>query len=154
MRSDFLFWAATRYARRTVIRFILATPPEIVEKASASEQQRVQRTLQHILPVSPRRTGLLNDGSVTTTLPRYDLEHIAAPTLLISCKDDRFGTYDAAAYMAAHIPGARFLGYPSGGHLWVGHADEVAAAISGFLTKAFDAELSTAERIPPTHTGR
>jgi 2-hydroxy-6-oxonona-2,4-dienedioate hydrolase len=140
LRSDFLFWAATRFARRTVIGFILATPPEVVEHASASEQQRVQRTLDHILPVSPRRVGLLNDGSITTTLPRYDLERIAAPTLLISCKDDRFGTDDVAAYTAAQIPGAHFLGYPSGGHLWVGHAEEVAAEISSFLTKAFGAE--------------
>jgi pimeloyl-ACP methyl ester carboxylesterase len=140
LRSDFLFWAATRLARRIVIGAILATPPELVEHASASEQQRVQRTLEHILPLSPRRIGLLNDGVITSTLPRYDLEHIAAPTLVISCEDDRFGTYEIAAYTAAHIPGARFLGYPSGGHLWVGHAEEVAAEISGFLTKAFDAE--------------
>jgi pimeloyl-ACP methyl ester carboxylesterase len=140
MRSDFLFWAATRLARRTVIGFILATPPEVVEHASASEQQRVQRTLEHILPVSPRRVGLLNDGSITTTLPRYDLERIATSTLLISCKDDLFGTYDVAAYTAARIPRARLLGYPSGGHLWVGHAEEVTAEISGFLSKAFDAE--------------
>jgi 2-hydroxy-6-oxonona-2,4-dienedioate hydrolase len=137
LRSDFLFWAAERLSRRTVIEFILGTPPELVERASTSEQQRIQRTMDHILPVTPRRNGLLNDRSVTMTLPRFGLEHIAAPTLVISCKDDRYGTFDGAQYSAAHIPTARFLGYASGGHLWVGHADEVESEIATFLTQSF-----------------
>jgi len=60
LKSDFLFWAATRFARSTVTRAILATPPEVVENASADEQARIGKVLKHILPVSPRRLGLLN----------------------------------------------------------------------------------------------
>ena len=89
--------------------------------------------LDGILPVSLRRPGLLNDAAVTSTLPRYELERIAAPTLAISLEDDRFGTYDSARYTAAHIPGARFVGYPSGGHVWVGHQADVESAIAGLL---------------------
>ena len=46
-----------------------------------------------------------------------------------------FGTYDAARYTANHIPGARFVGYPSGGHLWVGHQQEVTREITQFLKR-------------------
>jgi len=53
--------------------------------------------------------------------------------LTISCADDLFGTYDGARYTADHIRGARFVGYPSGGHLWVGHQREVAHEIVSFL---------------------
>jgi len=133
LRSDFLFWATTRLARRTVIRAILATPPALVERASAEEQARVARVLEHILPVSPRRLGLLNDATVTSTLPRYELERIAVPTLIISLNDDLFGTFDGARYSAQHIPRARFVGYPTGGHLWVGRQKEVMSEIAGFL---------------------
>jgi pimeloyl-ACP methyl ester carboxylesterase len=133
LRSDYLFWAATRLARSTVIRAILATPPAVVENASASEQARIDKVLDSVLPVSPRRLGLLNDAAVIAALPRYELEQIAAPTLAISLADDLFGTYDAARYTAAHIPGARFIGYASGGHLWVGHQEEVMTEIAGFL---------------------
>lgn len=135
LQSDFLFWAAPRLARQTVIRAILATPPAVVESASADERARVAQVLDHVLPVSPRRLGLLNDAAVTSTLPRYELERIAAPTLVLSAADDLFGTYDGARYSAEHIPRARFIGYPSGGHLWVGHQQEVMSEIAAFLKK-------------------
>lgn len=31
-------------------------------------------------------------------------------------------------------PGARFIGYPGGGHRWVGHQQEVMSGIAMFLT--------------------
>jgi pimeloyl-ACP methyl ester carboxylesterase len=133
LRSDFLFWAAIRLARPTLIGAILATPPAVVEKASADEQARVQQMLEHVLPISPRRQGLVNDAAVTSTLPRYELERIQAPTLVMSVADDRFGTFDGARYTAEHIPRARFVGYPSGGHVWVGHQKEGSAEIVAFL---------------------
>jgi pimeloyl-ACP methyl ester carboxylesterase len=133
LKSDFLFWAAIRFARATVIRAILATPPAVVEDASADEQVRVDQVLEHILPVSPRRLGLLNDAAVTSALPRYELERITMPTLVISLADDLFGTFDGARYTAEHVPRARFIGYPSGGHVWVGHQQDVMDEIAAFL---------------------
>jgi 2-hydroxy-6-oxonona-2,4-dienedioate hydrolase len=135
LRSDFLFWAAPRISRATVLRAILATPPAVVETASASEQRRVDDMLRHILPVAPRRLGLLNDAAVTSTLPRYELERISVPTLAISAADDLFGTLDGARYTVEHVPGARLIAYPSGGHLWVGHHDELVDQLAAFLTR-------------------
>jgi 2-hydroxy-6-oxonona-2,4-dienedioate hydrolase len=135
LQSDFLFWAAPRLARQTVIRALLATPPTVVENASADEQARVAQVLDHVLPVSSRRLGLLNDASVTSTLTRYELERIAVPTLIMSVADDLFGTFEGARYSAEHIPHARFIGYPSGGHLWVGHQKEVISEVTAFLKK-------------------
>lgn len=133
LRSDFLFWLAPRISRATVEQAILGTPPAVVEQASAAEQARMAMMIDQILPVSPRRLGLLNDAAVTSTLQRYDLERIAAPTLAISTADDLYGTYDGARYTAAHIPKARFIGYPTGGHMLVGHQDDVRDAIVAFL---------------------
>lgn len=135
LRSDFLFWAAVRLARDTLIRSILATPPELVKQASAEEQARVQTIIDLVLPVRPRRAGVLNDAAVCSQLPRYDLEKIAVPTLAIGFADDLFGAFDTARYTAAHIPQARFLGYPRGGHVWVGHQQEVVKEIASFLEK-------------------
>lgn len=135
LQSDFLMWAASKLARPTMFRAILATPADVVDGASADEQARAAQMLELILPVSPRRLGLLNDAKVTSAMPRYALERITAPTLAISAEDDLFGTYDGARYSAEHIPGARFIGYRSGGHLWIGHHQEVVAEIAGFLRK-------------------
>jgi pimeloyl-ACP methyl ester carboxylesterase len=51
LKSDFLFWAATRFARETVIRAILATPPAVVANAGADEQARIDEVLAQVLPV-------------------------------------------------------------------------------------------------------
>jgi pimeloyl-ACP methyl ester carboxylesterase len=138
LRSDFLFWAATKLVRRTMIGAILGTPPELVAAGSSHEQARVARLLDHILPISPRRPGLMNDAAVISTLTRYALEGIQAPTLVVSAADDRYGTYDVARYTAAQIPGARFVGYASGGHILVGHHKEVVAEVGAFVKAADD----------------
>jgi pimeloyl-ACP methyl ester carboxylesterase len=135
LRSDFLFWAIIRLAPETVMRSFLATPPDLVHRASAEEQARIAQMMDGILPVSPRRLGLLNDAAITSALGRYELERISVPTLTISAADDLFGTYETARYSAEHIPGARFIGYPTGGHLWVGHHTEVLTAIAAFVQR-------------------
>jgi pimeloyl-ACP methyl ester carboxylesterase len=136
LRSDFLFWAMGKLAHETFMRAILGTPPELVASASASEQARVERLLEHILPVSPRRLGLLNDAAVMSSLPRYELEKITAPTLAISTPDDLYGTFDGARYTAEHVPHGRFIGYPRGGHLLVGHDAEANSQIAAFLKES------------------
>jgi pimeloyl-ACP methyl ester carboxylesterase len=136
LKSDFLYWLAARLARSTVIGAVLATPPAVVRSTTAEERERIDAVLQHILPVSARRRGLLNDAEVVSSLQRYELERIGLPTLAISVADDRFGTFEPARYTAEHIPGARFIGYETGGHLWVGHHDEALAAIEAFLKQS------------------
>jgi len=68
-----------------------------------------------------------------SSLERYALERITAPTLAISAQDDGYDTYESARYTAAQIPHARFLGFPTGGHLLAGHQQEVMAEITRFL---------------------
>jgi len=131
--SDFALWALMRGAPSVAIRTILATPPEVAARASAAERARVDRILEHILPVSARRLGLVNDAAVVSSLTRYELERIRAPLLVISAPDDRFGTWEGARYTAEQVPGARFVGHANGGHLLVGHEDEVAADIAALL---------------------
>ena len=133
LRSDFLFWLPSRFARPTMIRAILATPPAVLEAASPEEKERMRQIVERIQPISERRLGLLNDAAIIPALSRYELERINVPTLTISFADDLFGTYDAARYTAEQIRGARFLGYPSGGHLWVGHNEEVFSEVTAFL---------------------
>jgi pimeloyl-ACP methyl ester carboxylesterase len=133
LRSDFIFWLAERVGRRAVIHSLLGTPPELVDHASSADLDKVNTVIAHLLPVTARREGLINDGRVVSALDRYPLEQIHTPTLALSAADDLYKTYDGAQYTAAHVAGARFLGYPTGGHLWVGHSDEVADAVAGFV---------------------
>ncbi|CAN5124742.1 alpha/beta hydrolase [soil metagenome] len=131
--SDFLFWSALQVARDQVIKVVLATPPELLAHASPLERARVDTMLENILPVSQRAEGLRSDTAVGKHLSPSPLESIHMPTLVISARDDRYGTFASAKYTADRIPGAKFAGFDEGGHTWVGHDDEVLAAIAGLL---------------------
>jgi pimeloyl-ACP methyl ester carboxylesterase len=131
--SDFLFWAALHVARNQVIKVVLATPPELLTTASAGEQARVNAMLDNILPVSIRAEGLRSDSSVGKHLAPSPLESVHVPTLIVSARDDGYGTYASAQYTASRIAGAKFVGFDQGGHTWVGHNDEVMAEVVKLL---------------------
>jgi 2-hydroxy-6-oxonona-2,4-dienedioate hydrolase len=123
--SDALFWLAWQLRRKMLIEKVLSTPPVVLVDASSDERARVDEVLGSILPLSNRIAGLRNDGLVAASLTRYDLESIRAPTLVVSVRDDLYGTFASAQYTARHIKDARFIGYQEGGHLWVGHHAEL-----------------------------
>jgi len=127
--SDFLFWAALHVARDQVIKVVLATPPELLATASPQERARVKAMLDNILPVSARAEGLRGDTAVGKHLVPAPLGSIHLPTLIVSARDDRYGTYASAQYTASQIAGAKFVSFDEGGHTWVGHDDEVMGEI-------------------------
>lgn len=131
LSSDLAFWLARKLARNLLIKTVLGTPPDVVSKASLQEQARVDGILQHIQPIGARALGIRNDANIGRSLT-FNLEKIAVPTLVVSVRDDLYGTYASAQYTAGHIAGARFVGYDRGGHVWVGHHNEVIAEILAF----------------------
>ncbi len=133
LKSDLVLWATFRLAPQTMLQALLATPPEVVESANADERARAAQVMDHLLPFSQRRLGVFNDASITPFLPRYELERIEMPTLILGVADDLYGTYDGARYSAEHIPHVRFISYPSGGHILVGHYGEALSEVVSFL---------------------
>jgi 2-hydroxy-6-oxonona-2,4-dienedioate hydrolase len=133
LHSDFPFWAATKMVRNTLIKTVLGTPVQDFRAASRDEQERALAVMRHVLPVSQREKGIWKDATTSPVLPRFALERINVPTLLISAQDDLYGTYPSARYTAAHIPGARFVGYAKGGHLLLGHWKEASSEVVAFL---------------------
>jgi 2-hydroxy-6-oxonona-2,4-dienedioate hydrolase len=107
--SNFLFWSALHLARDQVIEVVLATPPGLLAGASPRERARVNAMLDNILPVSARAEGLRSDTATGKHLAPAALGSIRAPTLVISARDDRYGTYAGAQYTANAIAGARFM---------------------------------------------
>ena len=137
LKSDLLFWAGITFAEDAMIGTLLATDPALLRNAAGPEADRARRILRDILPVSERERGLLNDAKLAGSPAPMKLEAISAPTLAVSLEDDRFQTLAAARHLAESIPNARLLTFPEGGHVWVGHNDEVIAAINEILVAAF-----------------
>lgn len=133
LRSDLLFWLALNTMPDTMIGTMLATDPALLATATPDERARVNGILSDILPVSRRTNGLINDARLASNPARMDLSAISVPTLAISLEDDRFGTIAAARHIADVVKGARLVTYPTGGHVWVGHDEELFGEIERFL---------------------
>jgi 2-hydroxy-6-oxonona-2,4-dienedioate hydrolase len=133
VQSDFLYWLALRIAPGLIVKTILATPPEVLAEATAAEQGRAARLMEHILPIHARHAGLLNDAAIGGSIGEYPLERIRTRTLVISLADDLYGTYESAGYTASRIRGSHFIGYSRGGHVWIGHHEAIMADLAAFL---------------------
>jgi pimeloyl-ACP methyl ester carboxylesterase len=136
LRSDFLFWATMKLNEDAMIAALLATDPDLVRRAAPEERARVRAILRNILPVSDRARGLLNDARLAADPAPMALETIRAPALALSLEDDRFQTLAAARHIAATIPGAELVSFARGGHVWVGHDEEVFTVVGDFLSRA------------------
>jgi pimeloyl-ACP methyl ester carboxylesterase len=135
MRSDFVFWSTTRVAHSFSLKTILGTPIEVYRKASDVDRRRLDDMLRTILPVSRRADGINNDGIVADSLMPSNLASLHVPTLIISAEDCLYGTCEPSRFTASQIPRAKFVSFPTGGHLLTGHSTEVKAHIAEFLQK-------------------
>jgi pimeloyl-ACP methyl ester carboxylesterase len=130
--QDFAWWSATKVASRRLLRF-LGVPGEVYDAADPLERDRLNWIARNILPLSRRVRGILADGEAR--IEPWPLEKIAAPTLVVSAKDDLFNTLPAARWTAEHVPDAELMVLESGGHLLCGQSEEVRARIADFLRR-------------------
>lgn len=133
LTSDFLYWSAMNTMPERLIGTLLATDPELLDEVSPAERRRAYGILEEIMPIGARSRGMLNDGRLAGSPARMDFSRIRVPTLVISVEDDRFGTAATARDIATAVPDARLRIYPSGGHIWLGHDEDVAEEIEQFV---------------------
>jgi pimeloyl-ACP methyl ester carboxylesterase len=131
--SDFAFWSLSRLAPDRMIRTLLATDPDLLNRVPEVERLRARTILDRIFPISRKVDGLRTDGVWAGTPSPTAYERIAVPSLILSCEDDLFGTADTARLLADRIPGARLTIYPDGGHIWLGHDDALTGEIADFI---------------------
>jgi pimeloyl-ACP methyl ester carboxylesterase len=123
LHSDFLFWLMLKMPNAVVLKTFLGTPTTTFAKASAREQAETLGLIKTVLPIEPRAAGMWNDSVTNGSVPRYDLEQINVRTLLIAAEDDLYKSFLYAQYTSEHMPNARLLSYPTGGHILIGHSE-------------------------------
>jgi pimeloyl-ACP methyl ester carboxylesterase len=131
--ADFIWWALEKIAPSLLVRFV-GVQPELLAAAPKAERDRVMRLVKNIEPLSLRVAGINLDS--TPDLSELPLEKIVAPTLIVSARDDLFNTLPAAEFAASKIPGAELIIHDTGGHLLVGHKEEVRATVRAFLASS------------------
>jgi pimeloyl-ACP methyl ester carboxylesterase/DNA-binding SARP family transcriptional activator len=85
------------------------------------------------LSVSPATARTLVDFAATTDI-REQLPLVSTPTLVLHRADEQWLNPGHGRYVAAHIPGARYVELPGADHWpWFGDADAVLQQVDSFL---------------------
>ena len=134
LNSDFAYWSAFEAAPDRLIGTLLATDPGLLSTVSASERRRAFAILTDMMPIRARAKGMLNDARQAGHPAKMDFSLLKMPVLVISAEDDRFGTADTARKIAEIVPQAELTILPDGGHIWLGHDDELANRMEKFIS--------------------
>jgi 2-hydroxy-6-oxonona-2,4-dienedioate hydrolase len=130
LKSDFIMWVFMKVAGNQMLSYVGA-PEELQKTMTPQEKADARELIEMILPVSQRSIGIMNDEANHQNRHRLALEEIRAPTIIIDAKD--IETFAGSKYTAEHIPNTKFVVFETGGHLLIGHGDEVRTAVKDFL---------------------
>lgn len=130
--NDTAYWLLRRLAR-PALESAFDARPDLRSPPIPEEEAFIAALVDTMAPASRRIAGVMNEGAAVDPAVTYDLEAIAAPTLVVHAEDDRLNPVAVARAMAARIPGARLVTYPTGGHLVLGHHAGFAALARAFL---------------------
>lgn len=95
-------------------------------------------TIYSMLPISKRKDGVVLDASITNpdmarNYDSYVIESLQVPTLILHAKDDKLASYADVEKARNRFPNCTLVSFETGGHLMVGHGDEVKKAVTEFV---------------------
>lgn len=124
--SDFLYWLVGT----NMISMFVPKDLSLTEKMAAD----VRQAGRSVLPSSHRVNGMVFDTYLgNEEINHYAIEQVKSPTLVVSAVDDPAALHENARNLAERIPDGHLLAIPDGGHLMLGHTEEVKTEIEQFL---------------------
>jgi pimeloyl-ACP methyl ester carboxylesterase len=129
--SDFIFWSLTTNFGSSMRSFV-GVPKNF--NLTKEMETYADQALMSVLPASARADGMIFDTFISNPeINQYTFEKIQAPTLVLSAVDDPMALHENARALAEQIPGARLFPVTDGGHLMLGHNEEVKAETTLFI---------------------
>jgi 2-hydroxy-6-oxonona-2,4-dienedioate hydrolase len=130
--SDFPIWTLV-HAAPGLLDPVFDVSPARRASLSPEDAATVSALVQGFLPVTDRLIGLGNEGAAIDPAAAYPLDQITGPILVVHARDDGINPFPIAEYLASSMPKARFLALSDGGHMLLGHREEVAKAVEEIL---------------------
>jgi pimeloyl-ACP methyl ester carboxylesterase len=131
---DFPYWVLTKIAPDRLLGIYDATPA-LMELAGPGDAAFARAMVDAFLPVTLRVEGTRNEGAAIDPGAPTPIDRITAPALVVHARDDGINPYPIARYLARTLPQAEAVTFDDGGHMLLGHSDEVRTAIRDFLAR-------------------
>lgn len=125
-KADYLFWWMVNHQEKALLESFGVTD-NVQKTMDKSEIELIKKFLELMQPMKLRVEGIYNEREQLKELnPKmYDLSKILSKTLIIHAQDDTLQQYDYALHSAKHIPNSTLISYETGGHMLIGHHEEV-----------------------------
>jgi pimeloyl-ACP methyl ester carboxylesterase len=140
LKSDFLYWVMTKVSfLRSIIQTAVGVPSGF--PLTPTMQADIDKVIATTLPIQERNAGIIFDlfnsssefyQEISETAP-YPLSKVKIPVLLISTLDDPNSIAENVKDLSEIFPNAHLLVLPEGGHMTLGHKDEMRAEVAHFL---------------------
>ncbi len=133
---DFIYWSAIKLFGRNMLQMFVPGP--VLNKLSKPERQElINDILLAGFPISKRTKGVLFDTyfSNTSIDEGIAFESIKSPVLVIHAEDDPAPPIEGARNISERIPDCELITFDVGGHLILGHEQEIKKSISLFISR-------------------
>ncbi|MGP1353872.1 MAG: alpha/beta fold hydrolase [Parasphingopyxis sp.] len=130
--SDTVYWTLSKLAPSR-LREAFDARAELLAGLPDEERRRVDRLVASFLPASRRIEGIGNEAAAIAPDASYSLEDITAPTLIVHARDDRINPFAIGVDLSQRIANAEFVEIERGGHLLLGHHEEIRDRVRTFL---------------------
>ncbi|WP_430449677.1 alpha/beta fold hydrolase [Rhodophyticola sp.] len=130
--SDTVYWTLSKLAPGR-LREAFDARPDLLDGLSDEELRRVDRIVTSFLPASRRIEGIGNEVAAIDPDTSYPLEDITVPTLIVHARDDRINPFAIGIGLSRQIGNSELILFDRGGHLHLGHHDEIRSRVRAFL---------------------
>jgi len=133
-KSNFLYWFVMKLFGKSMMKMFVPKP--ILKDLSKQEIKRIMNEVFFAaLPVTKRTEGILFDLFISNPSINGEIpfEKIRAPTLIINAIDDPATLIEGARNISRRIKNSSLLTFDTGGHLLLGHEEEIKHQISKFI---------------------
>ncbi|WP_421785058.1 alpha/beta fold hydrolase [Hyphobacterium sp.] len=134
MGNDVAYWILAKIARGW-LREAFDARSDLIAHASPAERDFVERLIDGFLPASRRLSGVNNESAAVDPEMTYDLGAIQSRVLIIHTRDDRLNPIAVSERLSSGIGNSEFIGFETGGHLLLGHHEEVEARLQDVFAR-------------------
>ena len=134
-KSNFLYWFVMKLFGKSMLKMFV--PKTVFENLPKQEiKQIIDEIYFSALPVTKRTKGILFDLFVSNPSINNEIrfDSISSPALIINADDDPATLVEGARTLARKIKNSNLLTFETGGHLLLGHAEEIKNQISKFAS--------------------
>jgi pimeloyl-ACP methyl ester carboxylesterase len=137
--NDFFFTLFVNHMQGTLLK-MFGVSKEEYEHASSYEREQFDNMMKTLLPVKPRKRGIINDNKVINpdmmkNCDAYPIEKLNTSVLVLHAKNDPMASLENMKEASERLKNKKVIVYEQGGHILFGHSQANKQHISDFIER-------------------